>query len=67
MPRMTFVDKALAQIDGYLETTGMAESRLGLLSAASGGAIKRIRNGTAQITTLQAVLRYIEQNPARRS
>ena len=60
---MTFVDKALTQIDRWLADTGTAESRLGLLSTANAGAIKRIRNGTAQIATLQAVLEYIETHP----
>lgn len=60
---MTEVDKALRKIDLWLKASGVPEARLGLLSAANSGAIERIRNGTARIDTLQAVLIYIERNP----
>jgi ABC-type phosphate/phosphonate transport system substrate-binding protein len=63
---MTDIDNAIKKIDRWLSQTKTSESRLGLLSAANAGAIQRIRNGTAQIATLQAVLRYIEANPPGR-
>jgi hypothetical protein len=63
---MTIIDKAITQIDRWLSASGISEGRLGLLSSANAGAVQRIRNGTAQIATLQSVLRYIEQNPARK-
>jgi hypothetical protein len=63
---MTIIDKAITQIDRWLSASEISEGRLGLLSSANAGAIQRIRNGTAQIATLQSVLRYIEQNPARK-
>ena len=61
---MTDVDNAVRKISRWLEASGMPEARLGLLSAANSGAVERIRNGTARIDTLQAVLKYIERNPA---
>ena len=64
---MTDVDNAIRKINRWLEASGMPEARLGLLSAANSGAIERIRNGTARIDTLQAVLRYIERNPPGKS
>jgi hypothetical protein len=63
---MTDVDNAIKAIERWLTQTGTSESRLGLLSAANAGAIQRIRNGTAQVATLRAVLEYIERNPAKR-
>ena len=60
------IETAIAQIDKWLKATGMAESRLGMLSCANPYAVNRIRSGTARIETLQAVLTYIKANPARR-
>ena len=63
---MTYVDDAIKKINRWLKATGYSEGRLGLLAAANAGAVPRIRNGTAQIATLQAVLKFIEQNPSGR-
>ena len=60
---MTDVDKAVNKIHQWLRASGISETRLGLLSAANGGAIERIRKYTARMDTLQAVLHYIERNP----
>lgn len=54
------------EIEKWLKQTKTKESRLGLLAAANPRAIGRIRNGTARVETLNAVLRYIRENPARR-
>ena len=60
------IDKEIGKIDTWLKATKMPESRLGLLAAANPSAIGRIRNGTARIATLRAVLDYIQDNPAKR-
>lgn len=52
-------------IEQWLRATGMAESRLGLLAAANPKAVERIRNGTATVRTLRALIAYIKANPAR--
>lgn len=54
---------AIKEIERWLKKTGMAESRLGLLSCANPKAIERIRNGTAMVSTLAAILAYIEGHP----
>ena len=63
---MTDVDNAIKKIERWLEASQVPESRLGLLAAANAGAMERIRAGTAQLATLQAVLRYIEDHPVKR-
>ncbi len=55
------------EIERWLKHTGMAESRLGLLATANPRAVARIRDGTAYVTTLQAVLKYIRNNPAAKA
>ena len=55
------------KIDAWLKATGTAEYRLGLLACANPRAIARIRSGTARIETMEAVLKYIEDNPASRN
>jgi hypothetical protein len=54
-------------IDGWLKKAKVTEERLGLLACANSRAIGRIRNGTARVETLNAVLEYIRRNPAKRS
>lgn len=51
-------------IEKWLKATGMKESRLGLLAAANPRAVGRICSGDAKIKTLDAVLAYIQANPA---
>lgn len=53
----------MKEIDKWLEKTGVPEARLGLLAAANPHAVERIRAGTAQVQTLNAVLNYIRKNP----
>lgn len=60
------VDDHIEQIDAYLAASGMSESRLGLLACANQRAIQRIREGTARVESLRAVLDYISQHPVRR-
>lgn len=55
-------DRDVAEIESWLKKTGMAESRLGLLACANPRAVDRIRDGSARITTLRAVLSYIRTN-----
>ena len=62
---MVGMKKEIAKIDAWLAATGMAESRLGLLACANARVIKRIRDGSASIKSLQNVLNYIKQNPAK--
>ena len=57
---------ALEEIEQWLRRTGTKDSRLGMLSAANPKAIERIRDGTAQVATLNAVLAYIRANKAPR-
>jgi len=59
------VDEHIDQIDAYLKATGMPESRLGLLACANQRAVQRIREGTARVESLRAVLDYIQQHPLR--
>jgi hypothetical protein len=56
----------MKEIDRWLEKTGVQEARLGLLAAANPHAVARIRAGTAQIQTLNAVLNYIRKNPPKK-
>lgn len=55
--------KEIQEIERWLKKSGWKESRLGLLAAGNQFAIERIRNGSASISTLEAVLRYIRGNP----
>ena len=58
------LDQQIKRIDAFLTRTGMKESRLGLLACANARAIERIRDRSASIETLDAVLNYIDaQNP----
>lgn len=59
------VDREIKRIEAYLAKSGMPESRLGLLACANARAIERVRNGSASIETLRAVLNYIAANPIR--
>jgi len=61
------IKTSVAKIETWLKHSKVAESRLGMLSAANPHAISRIRAGSARIETLQAVLDYIERNPVKRS
>ncbi len=58
------MEKELATIDAWLEATGTAQSRLGLLACANPRAIERIRSGTASVRNLYLVLEHIKRNPA---
>lgn len=58
------IDQEISSIDQWLKATRTTESRLGLLAAANPRAIDRIRDGTARVDTLRAVLAYIHANPA---
>lgn len=60
-----FVDQQIKRIDAYLAKSGMAESRLGLLACANARAVERVRDGTARVETLRAILEYIASNPIR--
>ena len=62
---MSTVDKAILAIDRWLSASGMAESRLGLFACANPRAIQRLREKTATLKTLEAVLDYIERTPAK--
>jgi hypothetical protein len=52
-----------AEIETWLLATGVTPSRLGLLAAANPRAVPRIKDGSAQVATLMAVLKYIRDNP----
>lgn len=56
------MDRLIAEIERWLAKTGMKEGRLGMLAAANPKAMERIRDGTARVETLRAVLRYIRAN-----
>lgn len=58
---------AIQEIEDWLRKTGMADSRLGQLATANQLAIARIRNGTARVATLDAVLNYIRANPIKKT
>jgi len=59
------MEKEIERIEAWLKETGMAESRLGSLACANVYVVGRIRNGTANIKSLEAVLNYIKQHPAK--
>lgn len=59
------VDREIKKIEAWLAKSGMTESRLGLLACANARAIERVRDGTARIETLRALLAYIAANPVK--
>lgn len=59
------VAEMVDKIGAWLRATGMAEARLGLLACANVRAVKRVRAYKAQMNTLEAILDYIDQHPAR--
>lgn len=65
MTEPSLVAVAIEKIDRWLKATGMAESRLGMLACANTRAIKRVRDKTASLETLEAVLAYIQDHPAK--
>ena len=65
MTEPNLVAVAIEQIDKWLKATGMAESRLGMLACANTRAIKRVREKTASLETLEAILEYIKNHPAK--
>lgn len=56
------VDVGIDKIDKWLKSSGISESRLGLLACANARAVERVRNGTASVETLRALLDYVERN-----
>ena len=54
------------EIDEWLSRSGVNPSRLSLLATANPRAVQRIKDGTAQVSTLRAVLEYVRNNPQRR-
>ena len=56
----------IAEIERWLKRSRISENRLGLLAAANPRAIERIRDETARISTLRAVIRYIRRNNRNR-
>lgn len=65
MSEMNLVAQAVDRIEKYLKASGMTESRLGLLSCANARAVQRVRDKSATIGTLEAILAYIDQHPAK--
>lgn len=59
------MDHEIKRIEAYLAKSHMTKSRLGLLACANARAVDRIRNGSASIETLRAMLDYIAANPVR--
>lgn len=60
------LEKYVREIERWLQKTGIKESRLGLEAAANQRAVGRIRDGSARLDTLEAVLRFIRQNRPQR-
>ena len=58
------MDEQIAEIDRWLAATSVKPSRLGLLAAANPRAVDRIKDGSARVETLTAVLKYIRENPS---
>lgn len=61
----TIVDEAVERIDKWLKQSGVKESRLGLLACANPRAVQRVRDKTATLQTLEAIMLYIERNPLK--
>ena len=59
------VATALDKIDRWLKATGTKDYKLGSLACANVRAVPRIRDKSASIETLEAVLRYIDDHPAK--
>lgn len=53
------------EIDRWLAKSGIKAGRLGLLAAANPYAVGRIKDGSAQVATLIAVLKYIRAHPPK--
>ncbi len=61
----SIVDLSVEKIERWLKQTGMTESRLGLLACANPRAVQRVRDKTATLQTFEALLTYMERNPAK--
>lgn len=59
------VATALDRIDKWLKATGTKEYKLGLLACANVRAVQRVRDKSASIETLEAILDYIADHPAK--
>jgi len=56
----------IADIESWLAATDTAETTLGKLACQNTYAVSRIRNGSASIDTLKAVMAYISAHPPKR-
>lgn len=61
MERVNPVDECLEEIDSFLRETRMKESRLGLLACANPRAVARVRDGSAKVETLRALIHYVRE------
>lgn len=59
---LDFVDIACAEMDAWLTESGMVESRLGVLACGNVRAVRRIRDGSARIHTLQDMVVFIRNH-----
>ncbi len=57
------VDDAVKEIEDFLARTGMKESRLGLLACANPRAVERVRDGSARVETLRALVEFVRREP----
>lgn len=53
------MDEAIKEIETFLSRSGMKESRLGLLACANPRAVERVRDGSARVETLRALIEFI--------
>lgn len=65
MQERDLVATAIDKIDKWQKATGTKDYKLGLLACANVRAVPRIRDKSASIETLEAVLAYIEDHPAK--
>ena len=59
------IDGGICQIDTFIKRSGMKESRLGLLACANPKAVQRVRDGSASVATLRALLDFIARHGKR--
>lgn len=55
------MDEAIKEIEAFLTRTGMKESRLGLLACANPRAVERVRDGSARVETLRALVEFVRE------
>ena len=62
-----FIDKAIADIESFLNEEGISETALGVGAVNDANAIKRIRQHKVTVRTIERVQEYIASQRASRN